>query len=96
MVDMIFCLILILAITILIMSESFKDGIIVKTGLILIALGYIGIVSQIYQGNMNLLKSVHCIGFGILVCIFGVFIRGYIRNDKQRRISDYLDKRIVK
>lgn len=76
----------------LIMSERIKDGVVVKAGLILIALGFIAAAGQIFQGEGDLIRPLYAIGVGCLVCIAGVFIRGLISGDKCRRLSDWVEQ----
>ena len=78
-----------------IMSHRVRDGVVVKLGLILVALGFIGAaLVSIDGGDHNSLASAHALVFvGLLVCALGYLLRK--RRHKQRgglhRLSDWVD-----
>jgi hypothetical protein len=88
--NILFCLTVAAAIGFLIMSERFKDGVIIKSGMILVALGYVGAASLISEGETDMMRPLYCIGLGVLICIIGLALRAYYTNGMCRRFSDWM------
>lgn len=75
----------------MVLSERIKDGVIIKTGLICVSVGFIGAASVLCSGETNLLPALHMISIGVLIVIFGAFVRGIITKGQCRRIADWFE-----
>lgn len=75
----------------MVLSERIKDGVIIKSGLICVSVGFMGASSLLYDGEENLLPALHMIGIGVFVVIFGAGVRALIYKGQCRRIADWFD-----
>lgn len=91
MLNAFFFLLIAFCVSGLILSDRIKDGIIIKSGLILVAIGFVGASSAVLDTPLNYLPAVRMIGIGICVCMLGLFVRGRVTQDKCRRVSDWLE-----
>ena len=90
MFSAIYCFTIAAVVLYMIMSDRVKDGVVVKAGLILIAIGFFGGGCVIYEGQTSLAtKAILFIGTGILICVGGMFYRGWVATEKRRRFSDW-------
>jgi hypothetical protein len=91
MFSAIYCFTISAVVLYMIMSDRVKDGVVVKAGLILIAIGFFGGGCVIYDGHDSLaIRAILFIGTGVLICVGGVFYRGWLANEKRRRFSDWI------
>lgn len=80
-----------------IMSHRVRDGVIVKAGLICVALGFLGAaLVSIDNGDHNSLASAYALVFvGLLICAVGYLLRSRRHRSRgisaQRRLSDWVD-----
>lgn len=78
-----------------IMSQRVRDGVIVKSGLICVAIGFIGAaLVSIDNGDHNSLATAHALVFvGLLICAVGYLLRTHRsrRRGTMRRVSDWVD-----
>lgn len=91
MFNAMFFLVVAFCISCLIMSHKIKDGVVIKFGLILVAIGFVGASSAVLENPENYLPSLRLIGIGASVCIIGVVIRGLCTGGKCRRFSDWFE-----
>lgn len=73
----------------LILSDKIKDGVIIKFGLILVAIGFVGAASAVLENPSNYLPAIRLIGIGSCVCLTGMLLRGHFSGGKCRRASDW-------
>lgn len=78
-------------VSVLIMSNRIKDGIVVKSGMILIAVGFFGAGAILVDQRIDLLAPLRLIGYGSIICLLGIFFRGHCDNGKCRRVSDWFE-----
>lgn len=91
MFEAIYCFVVAAIVLYMIMSDRVNDGVVVKTGLILVFLGFFGGGCVIYQGDNGLAtRAILCIGTGILICVGGIFVRSWVAPRQWRRFSDWI------
>lgn len=78
-----------------VMSHRVRDGVVVKSGLILVAVGFIGAaLVALDSGDHNSLASAHALVYvGLLVCALGYLLRSRRHRTRRtsRRLSDWVD-----
>jgi len=76
-----------------IMHQRILDGIIIKTGLMFISVGFLGafFVGLEKSGQRPMAISYTLVHIGLLICIAGYLLRRRSRG-KQRRLNDFMSK----
>lgn len=78
-----------------VMSTCVKDGVVIKIGLVLISLGFLGTFFLGFDsGEVRSLAIVHAlVSLGLLICVAGYLLRTRKRSQrvKQRRRSDWME-----
>jgi len=72
----------------LVMSPSINDGIIIKSGLILMALGFLGAAAGLREG-CDIVNQYIVASIGVFIVLLGFAIR--IASAKAKRLTDWLN-----
>lgn len=94
-VDFVAALVLVCIATYAILSPKVSDGIVIKLGLIFVALGAAGMASALFGGldAHDILAMTHAtlmMNIGLLIVIVGVVMRLKSPSGKRRRITDWV------
>lgn len=90
MFESIFFFIVGLAIAGLVISPKINDGVILKVGMVLCSLGFMGASMIAAERGGGYLNCMYLIGLGVLVCVLGFLYRCVGPSCKKRRASDWL------
>jgi hypothetical protein len=75
-----------------VLDERIHEGVIVRAGLILVALGFAGIAIALLHGSgVTLQRAMGLLHAGIIVVLLGREWRAHRRHKPMRRRSDWLD-----
>lgn len=77
-----------------VMSRYVRDGIVIKTGMAVMALGYFGLICLQAEYWQSAQASAWCHAFihsGILVVVFGYWMRQWQGRNRRRRTTDFAD-----
>jgi hypothetical protein len=79
-----------------VIDNRIKDGVLIKTGLILLSIGLFGVSMTLYEEHIYdklqaIERSILLINIGCLVAIGGVALRFFVGKKPARRVTDWAD-----
>jgi hypothetical protein len=90
--EAVFYLVIALSVAGLVLWQRIKDGVIIKFGLILISIGFMGAASLLFDGHVDVQPALYLIGWGAVACMLGILIRGFCTGGRCRRFEDWYEQ----